>query len=223
MEMMVVVAAVAVVVGMTFAVARRQKQQWQASTTIQDVRGLLAQARAAALSSGRDVAVLVFPDQVTGDGGRGRFVVYRDTAGTFFNATAPINFDGWDPAVYAGYPAGVPEGDLLDVVDLALGVHVGPTTGQGTGKALPAPIAVRLDADCTFCSTATPRRGAVVFDYAGRARFYSGNGTPLVTGTSGIGPGGSVSLISDLEPGEVRSVAVTAASGALQILNYKLP
>jgi type II secretory pathway pseudopilin PulG len=221
-ELMVALAIVATVTTMVFAVGQRRREVAQLSNAILDVRALFAYARQEALASGRDVVVMVFPDQATGGGGTGRFVVFRDTPGTFFSAAAPVNFGAYDPVIKGGFSGGfgpaIPNSDILEVLDLGNGINVGPATGQGAGRQLLAPFArLMLDSDCTFCGAA-PRRGAVVFDYNGRARFYTGVGQPI-----GGAVGGSLTMVSTSQPGELRTLAVLAGTGALQTINYKLP
>jgi len=221
-ELLVVLAIVAAVTTMVFAMGQRRREVALLSNAILDARALFSYARQEALASGRDVAVMVFPDQATGGGGTGRLIVYRDSgAGDFFKATAPVNFGAYDPAAKGGFGGGFAvtlPGDLLEVLDMGNGIRFGPATGQGAGRQLLAPYAqLMLDSDCTFCS-APPRRGAVVFDYAGHARFYSGIGQPLAAV-----PGGSLTMVSASQPGELRTLAVLAGTGALKTINYKLP
>jgi hypothetical protein len=217
---MVSLAIVAAVTTMVFAVGQRRREVAQLSNAILDVRALFAYARQEALASGRDVVVMVFPDQATGDGGTGRLIVLRDNVGKFFTVGAPVNFGGYDPVVKGGFSGGfgaaIPEGDILEVLDMGRGISIGPVTGQGAGQQLQAPFNLPLDADCTFCS-GPPRRGAVVFDYNGRARFYTGMGQPIG------GAGGSLTMVSTSQPGELRTLAVLAGTGALRTINYKLP
>jgi hypothetical protein len=211
---MVSLAIVAAVTTMVFAVGQRRREVAQLSTTILDVRALFAYARQSALASGRDVWVMVFPDLPNSEGSTGRLVVYRDGAGDFFKAAAPVNFENFDPVVRG---AGV-DSEVLEVLDNGRGIAFGPATGQGTGRQFLAPFnRLMLDSDCTFCS-GPPRRGAVVFDYAGHARFYSANGQPLAAV-----PGGSLTIVSASQPGELRTLAVLAGTGALRTINYKLP
>ena len=107
---------------------------------------------------------------------------------------------------------------MLSWLDLPRGITVGPATGLGTGATLPAPLAgVPVNADCTFCAGAgATRRGAVVFDRRGRARFYDADGAPLAV------DGGSISITAPELQGAtplVRMIAITAATGSLQTLN----
>jgi prepilin-type N-terminal cleavage/methylation domain-containing protein len=213
LEMVVVLAIIMAVIGMIYGVSRRPRESAQLSSVVLDVRGLFAQARQEALTTGRDVVVMVFPDFPTPARGTGRLIIYRDGNGDFFSNAGPVNFETYDPT---GTAAG-PNSEVLEVLDLEAGAFFGPATGQGAGVTLAAPFALLpVDSACTFCGGA-PRRGAVVFDHAGRARFHSANGPPLAAPA-----GGSITVTSTTWADEVRTLAVMASTGALRTINHQL-
>jgi len=214
MEMVVVLGLIAIITAMTYGASVKQQHAPRITSAILDLRGLFAHARQEALATGRDVVVMVFPDFQNPSRGTGRVISYMDGDGTFFSNAGAVNFAGYDPT---GTATG-PNSEVLQVLDLDLGTAFGPATGQGTGVTLAAPFALLpVDADCTFCAGA-PRRGAVVFDHAGRASFRSANGPPLVAPV-----GGSLTVRSVTWNDEVRTLAVVAGSGALRTLTHKLP
>jgi prepilin-type N-terminal cleavage/methylation domain-containing protein len=214
-EMAVTLAIAAVILTMAFVGWGSQRQRAKVTGTILDLRAMVHAARQEALATGDDVAVMVFPDFQVPNGGVGRAIVYRDGNGTFFTALSPVNFGSYDPRTTDADS----RSEVLASLDLELGYAFGPAAGQGAGRTLPAPFDnLPLDADCTFCDGGGgARRGAVVFDYAGRARFYSDNGAPLPATT-----GGSVTLTATEAPEEIRTLAVLAASGAVRLINSQL-
>jgi len=213
LEMVVVLAIIMAVLVLVYGTSRRPRESAQLSSVVLDVRGVFAQARQEALTTGRDVAVMVFPDFPTPARGTGRLIIYRDGDGDFFSNAGAVNFGGYNPT---GTAAG-PGSEVLEVLDLEAGARFGPVTGQGAGVTLPAPFSLLpVDSDCTFCDGA-PRRGAVVFDHAGRARFQSGNGPPLAAPA-----GGSITVTSTTWTDEVRTLAVMASTGALRTINHQL-
>jgi prepilin-type N-terminal cleavage/methylation domain-containing protein len=213
-ELMVVLAIIATVAAFAAVSMNRARPRGSlAGATIQ-LRALLHQARQQALVSGADVAVLFFPGVSAIQGSLGRVVVYQDGTFDFFNPAAAVHFNAYDPvALGAG-----PRGQVIETYDLPREVNFGPATGLGSSAILPAPFAtIPVTAECTFCAgIGTARRGAVVFDRRGRARFYGADGPPLVV------DGGSIALTApDLQTTTplVRLLAVTATTGSLQSVN----
>ncbi len=213
-ELMVVVAVIAVVAGLAATGMGRARPRATLNGASVELRALLHQARQQALVSGADVAVMVFPGISADPDSLGRVVVYQDAAFNFFNPASAVHFGGYNPLVLA---AGA-RGQVITSLDLPRGVTFGPATGMGSSATLPAPFnTIPVTSECSFCLGAgTARRGAVVFDHRGRARFYGANGPPLVV------DGGSISVTSpELQRGLplVRLLAVTATTGSLQSVN----
>lgn len=223
-EMAVAVAVVGIVLATAFAAIHSQQERSKVTGTILDLHALMHAARQEALASGDQVVVMFFPDYRTPAGGTGRVIVYRDGNGTFFRSGAPVNLDDYDPTTTDADT----RSEVVTTLDLERGYLFGPPTGQGSGRRLPAPFDnLPVDSDCTFCGGgAGSRRGAVAFDYTGRATFYSATGAPL-----GVTTGGSVTIAAEdavkqvyrgeTQP-EIRSLAVVAASGALRFINSQL-
>jgi len=209
-EMMVVIAVVAVVAAMGYALFGRQQPRQQLSGFALELRGLLHGARQTAFATGHRVVVMVFPDQVQGLRGQGRLILYEDGDFDFFSDAAAINFAGYDPTTSVAGP----RSQALDVVDLPGQVVVGPPTGQGATAIMPAPFdGIPINVDCAFCLGAD-RRGAVVFDPLGSVTFQDRNGPPLAL------PKGASLSITAPDAGEVRTIAIVAANGALQTLAW---
>jgi len=203
----------------SFQMSRARPRASLSGATV-ELRALLHQARQQALVSGADVWVMVFPG-VSGDANSlGRVVVYEDRAFSFFLAASAVHFGGYDPlALGASQNAsGAFTGTVIETFDLPRDVTFGPPAGLGSAATLPAPFAsVPVNAECTFCGgVGTARRGAVVFDPRGRARFYTTDGQPLPV------DGGSLSITTAALQGAtplVRLIAVTATTGSLQSVN----
>ena len=82
---------------------------------------------------------------------------------------------------------------------------------------LPAPRAlIVVSSDCSFCSTGTGRRGAIVFDEKGKATFHGGGGT--LDATVSVSGGASLSLQSADVTGSVTFV-ILSETGVVQVIN----
>ncbi len=214
-ELMVVVAIIGAVAALATASLVRARPRANLTGAAVDLQSLLHAARQTALATGEDVAVMFFPafdgpgDQV------GRVVVYRDGERTFFDETAAVNFDDYQPGALAAGP----RSEVVTTLDLPPAVRFGPADGQGAGAVLPAPWStIPVNLDCTFCDgEKEARRGAVVFDSSGRATFHAKTGVALAV------EGGSVSLeVPALETDgrrQIRTLAVGASTGAVRAIN----
>jgi prepilin-type N-terminal cleavage/methylation domain-containing protein len=219
-ELVISLAIVALVAGATAVTMTRARPRATLGGTTTELRALLHQARQQALVSGADVAVMIFPGVSAEAGSLGRVVVYQDALFNFFNATSAVHFSAYDPIALGGAQdaAGNFKGEVVESFNLPRGVVFGPATGMGTSATLLAPFdSIPVTSECSFCLGAgTARRGAVVFDYRGRARFYGADGQSMVV------DGGSISLtVPDLQGTTplVRLLAVTATTGSLQSVN----
>lgn len=211
-ELAVVLAIIGVITAAAALSLSRARPRADLASAAAELHAVLHGARARALASGNDVAVMVFPNHDLGNERLGRVIVYEDGDFSLFDAAAPVNLDGYDPAL----PAHGPRSEVVSVVDLPRRTRVGPATGLGAPLAAPY-ATVRVDSDCTFCAGAgAARRGAVVFDAAGAARFQSAAGAPLDV------DGGSVSLTAlDLAGPPVRTLVIGAANGSLRAVGIR--
>jgi prepilin-type N-terminal cleavage/methylation domain-containing protein len=176
-ELMVVVALIAIGAGLAVWGFGGQKQREKLKGATLELRGLLTQARQTAFTTGNRVVVMVFPTQVTDSrGAQGRLIIYEDGDGSFFSDADPVSFGRYN----ASHPgAAGPRSQVIDSMDLPFEVMFGPSDGWGTGTKAKAPYAdVPLDVPCTFC-TGPDGRGAIVFDPLGSVAFYDRNGPPL--------------------------------------------
>lgn len=215
-EIMTVVGIIAILTAVTASSLTRSRPRANLTSITVTLQAALHAARQQALASGEEVAVMVFPGYSPATGVTGRVVIYQDGDASLFSASADVNFDDYDPAVEAHGP----RSEIIGVIDLPDGIQVGPQTGLGTSAALPAPWGgIPVTADCTFCEGAgTDRRGAIVFDPRGRARFFSKTGPALSV------DGGSLSLVIPALAGasgqnQIRTVAVGSSTGAIRAFN----
>jgi prepilin-type N-terminal cleavage/methylation domain-containing protein len=219
-ELMLVLAIVGIIAGIaTYAMTRNRPRASLLGASI-ELRALLHQARQQALVSGDNVAVLVFPGVSGATGSLGRIVIYRDGLSNFFEAGSAVHFGAYDPiALGAGVDVnGKARSEVIGTFDLPRDVTFGPAQGLGASAVLPEPFkSIPVTAECTFCNgTGAARRGALVFDSRGRARFYKTDGKPEVV------DGGSLSVTAPSLQGTtplVRLIAVTATTGSLQSIN----
>jgi prepilin-type N-terminal cleavage/methylation domain-containing protein len=213
-ELAVVVAIIGVVAALVGSAATRARPRATFATVSVELQALVHAARQEALGSGMSVAVLVFPD-FRGEGSQGRFVVVKDPARSLFDATAALTFDGYSPDNLPA-PSG---GAVVTTLDLPAGVNVGPLTGLGVSHP-PYPYdGAKTDVDCSFCSSTSPRRGAIVFDARGRALFYD-----RVASTKLADTGGSISIYApDLVTGTdfaTTTLVITRPAGTLRTFHH---
>jgi prepilin-type N-terminal cleavage/methylation domain-containing protein len=210
-EAAVVVAIVAVVAALAYTSIARFRPRANLANTATELQSLIHGARQAALANGRDVLVLLFPDQATSTG-TGRVIVYEDAASDFFSDAAAVNFDGYAPGTLATGPGD----EVLSTLDFDAGVTLGPATGRGPGATLERPYdLIVVSTDCSFCSAGAGRRGAIRFDARGRAAFFDGNGLPLSENNEDRG---ASFTIESAETGDLRTLVITSATGSIRVL-----
>lgn len=202
----VAIAIIAVLAALAWSNLGRLRPRSSLVSAGLELQSLIHGARQSALSTGHDVAVLVFP-VYPGPLGTGRVIVYEDGNFDFFSAAAAVNFDGYNPAS----PAAGSRSQVLTTMDLPAGITVGPLTGMGTSAVLPAPLAgIDVTKDCSFCGALVDRRGAIKFDARGRVSFYGSNGAPSLGG-------GSLSLTST-DVGGQRTLVITPTTGSVRAI-----
>lgn len=216
-EMMIVVAIIGVITALATVSLARSRPRATLAGAAADLQALLHGARQQALASGNDVAVVVFPHQPTPGGAEGRIVVVADGDHYLLDDKQPdFNLDG-----LKGEQVAVgPNSERVATLDLPAGITIGPLTGLGAKVTLVAPYAgIPVDADCTFCDgDKEARRGAILFDGRGRARFYAKVGPPLAV------EGGSLSITAPAlqdaaGAGATRTLAVGASTGTIRAIN----
>lgn len=216
-EMAVVVAIIGVIAALATVTMSRSRPRASLAGAAADLQALLHGARQQALASGQDVAVLVFPNQATPGGAKGRVAVVLDGDHFMLDpGQTDFNLDG----VKAAQVGVGPNSELLTTLDLPAGIEIGPAQGLGADFKLVAPYAgIPVNADCTFCEgDKEERRGAIFFDARGRARFYAKVGPPLAV------DGGSLSVTAPAlqdaaGAGATRTLAVGASTGTIKSIN----
>jgi prepilin-type N-terminal cleavage/methylation domain-containing protein len=208
-EMMVVIAIIAAIIGLGYASLGRLRPRASLATTVSELHSIIHGARMTAVANGHDVGVLLFPDTVGVAGSRGRIIVYEDGNFDFFKDSGAVKFSSYAPTSNVA-------GSLSQIVttyDLPPGVVIGPSGGMGASARLPAPLdGIDMSKDCSFCDTATVRRGAIRFNSRGQASFYDATGLKVVTG------GAAFSLASS-DVGGNKVLAIVASTGAVRLVN----
>ncbi len=203
-ELAVVLAVMGVLATLAYSNLARQRPRANLASATVELHALLRNARQNALSTGRDTAVLVFPQQHNDVGGTGSVVAYEDTAHTLFGGTPP-NFASFDPHQLAAAD------NLLGKLDLPKGITVG--LGGAAPPTLTAPYSGITAGACSFCAGSGDLRGAVVFDPRGRASFHSGTGAALDVF------GGTVGLQGTPDVNGYRLLIITSATGSVRVVN----
>ena len=199
-ELAVTVAMIAILATLAYGVLIRQRPRANLLGATTELFALVRNARQNALATGRNTVVLVFPDQANSEGGTGRVVLVEDPGATMFGATSP-NFTSFSASRSFGNES------LLGDIPFPKGVTVG--FGGAAPPTLAAPYAtVPSNVPCTFCSGSGDHRGAIVFDYRGRARFYNATGAALAVS------GGSIALQGGIEFPGYRMLVVHGATGS---------
>lgn len=214
-EAAVTIAVIGIIAALAVTNFSRQKPRANLATTTAELQSLLHGARQTALATGHDVVVMVFPNY-PGRSSLGRVILYEDGDYDFLTG-GTVNFAGYDPATTA---AGG-RSQVLDTIDLPLGVTVGPDTGMGPSATLPAPYAgVVVNVACSFCATSGDRRGAVRFDPRGRASFYTGAARLDVVGAALTiqAASGSALTVQTANVVGQRTLVITSATGAVRAL-----
>ncbi len=207
-EAVIVVAIVLTIAALAIpAIGRMRPRAWLATTTA-ELQSLVHQARLQALSTGRDVWVVVFPEYANGDG-IGRVVVYEDGNFDFAttNAASGVDLDRMNPA----RPQAGPLGQVVTTMDFPAAVRFGADANAPT--ALAAPFAgVDLSQACSFCGNLSDHRGAIRFDPRGRASFYGRTGAAQTTA------GGALHLTSSPDVPGTRTLVVAPVSGVVRLI-----
>jgi prepilin-type N-terminal cleavage/methylation domain-containing protein len=223
-EMAVVLTIAVLVSWLAYTTMHKDRPRANLASAAAELQALLHQARQTALGTSNPVAVLIYPNYAAPTAATvaatGYFVIYQDACFDFFTATAPtcgVRYANFTPTSTPG-ASGPLQSVIVDTMGLPRGVIVGPATGMGASATLPFPLAsVTVNVACSFCGTTG---GAVSFDSAGKASFYSLSGT-TVTGPLGVS-GGSLSLGYDpnvTDATGMRTLIIMSLSGAVQLIN----
>jgi prepilin-type N-terminal cleavage/methylation domain-containing protein len=196
-EMLVVLAIVAVMMAMGFAAYQRIGVQGAAQNAAHDLYSAISKARAMAQDSGSDVWLIVYPQgrRAAATGGPGAYFIVQDLAGDFGTDTGVYKYEAFDlpdefrPA--QGAVSRLVEARFLeDYPGQRVRFGVLPLTHPSTVR-FKAPFPDMGRSACTMCGTND--RGAVVFAADGSARFRDADGDD-VTPSGGTAQGRAVSL-----------------------------
>jgi prepilin-type N-terminal cleavage/methylation domain-containing protein len=215
-EVVVVIVIIGILSVVAFDSLRRTRPRATFEGAAAELQSLIHAARQEALASGRDVAVLVFPDYATSPTATGRILVVQDdtvTKQSILAEGADLNLGTYK----AGLPASPPNGRLVATFDLPDGVLVGLGAGPGPGK-LPFPYGtITTDVSCSFCADDGDHRGAIVFDSRGRSRFYSASGATI--SISGQAGGASLSLYGTALNNSSSTLVITSPQGMVRTIH----
>lgn len=211
-EMMVVVAILGIIATLGWVSVRNLRPRARLTSTALEIQATIQAARKQAMSHGRDVLVMVFPDATAGAStGTGRVVVVLDQDGGFAAGTgnAPT-FCDWQVGT-PGFGA-ARKGEILSTVEFPSGVVAQPPLTPVT-LAYPYNAVGTITLDCSFCGgTGAARKGAIRFNSQGRADVLPACGTPVPLTT-----GAYLSLVSS-ELGDSRAIVMTPY-GSVRVFN----
>jgi len=214
-EMAVVVSIIAILAALASEEIGRQKPRATLSSTSAQLQSIIHYARQSALGSGVNVAVMIFPDFVTGTNRTGRVIVYQDGTFDLFTggATGGVDFATYDPSTLRTGTKGV----VLTTMDLPLGIVIGPPAGMGSAATLAAPLNnISVNSFCSFCRAGADNRGAIMFGPSGSPTFYGSQSAGVDTPVPVTG-GASLSLQSPILSGQ-QTVVITTPAGAIQVI-----
>jgi prepilin-type N-terminal cleavage/methylation domain-containing protein len=232
LEIMVVVAIIGVLAGLSVAAYGKIGAASAPRNAVNDLTAALTRARSAATESQSDVWVIVYPafnkSPPAASGGPGAYFLYEDKAGTFNRAAGgaagEVYYQGgaggvsFDPVADTLYGTASAEGRLLDSAFLdeypGRNVLFALPTGGVTMAASDPPFAgLPVASACTFCSGA-PLRGAIIFSADGSARFVDGSGAPVAAnGAAAFNRAHALTLKDRPTPTTETRVYVVAVSG----------
>jgi prepilin-type N-terminal cleavage/methylation domain-containing protein len=206
-EMVVTVAVMVVIAVLVGVGISRQRPRATLAAVTTDLQGLLHGARQAALASGHDVVVMLFPVRA----GKGpRVVLYEDADFNFLTGGGALDFDGYD-VEKPGAPAS--SSGAFEILDLPSELEVGPDAGRGSALAAPFDSVV-VTTSCSFCSTddAKNHRGAIRFDPRGAATFYSAKGTIVSSPV-----GASFTITNPVLSTQRNTFVILSSTGVVQV------
>ncbi len=185
-EMMVVVGIVGILVALSLAAYGRIGEQAAPQNAVHDFYSALQKARSSAMGRNARVWMVVYPSvNREAESGNGAWFMLEDLTGEFADPASTFSYANFDPS--EPYPpvgnVRLLERNYLDDYPKA-NARFGVATGHAavTFKAPFTALNGVGDAalrTCSFCSgNGAQRRGAIVFEGNGSARFLDGDGSP---------------------------------------------
>lgn len=215
-EMMVVVAIIGILAALTINGMSGMSKRSAPANATQDLMSQLGAARSQAMARGNDVWFIVYPklDSSNGETGPGGYFVYLDPTGGFL----ANGYGDFDPASNL---SPISEGRLLEKVYLDNYSGKNVVFGARSGTRVPAPYGFDLASGCSFCSNdGGIDRGAIVFRGDGTATFFDGDGTPVLTLSTGENNAGKRSQYLSLKAKELTiayAVVVNGPTGSINL------
>ncbi len=202
LEIMVVVAIIGIIGSLAVTTTEGLRARTAPRNAAADFSSALSMARARATERGSDVWVIVYPSRglTTGSTGNGAWFIYEDPdvnfgragAGDCSGSTGAVcNFQAFNPpdAIYPPAVSADSSDRLIDRDYLNRAARENVRFGNGSdpsvvftqpfGASGTGLNATAVKKDCSFCSgTGATRRGAIIFNGDGAARFVDGDGVP---------------------------------------------
>lgn len=206
LEIMIVVAIIGILASMSIATMEEGRSRTAPRNAAAELSAAISLAKNRAMERGSDVWLIIYPNRSTDltTAGNGAWFLYDD-ADVNFGVTGVKDCDGTAGST-CNYETFLPPNKihpppisatsfdkLLDssYFDQAAKKNVKFGNGSDTTVVWGEPFATALNAavakDCTFCTgTGIARRGAIVFNGDGAARFVDGSGNPQYVSAGGM-------------------------------------
>lgn len=197
--MMVVVAILGVLAAMGFYAMEGLRRRTAPRNEAAEFSAALSQARTRAMERGSDVWVIIYPERgPTGAAGSGSYFIYEDANLDFgvagvqsCNGSGPCNYETFLPpnliAPLTSTGDRIHEMKYFDRTTTR-NVSFGNTVNTALAYGEPFAPLNSLTKSCTFCGGAgAARRGAIVFNGDGAARFVDNTGALVFAGGAMMG------------------------------------
>lgn len=221
LELMVTVAIVGILVALAFTGYQQIGARSAPISASNDFSGALSRARMRAMERGTDDWIIVYPDidgSGVGGAGGGAYFVYEDRALTFgMSCPAPAGerrFCDFAPPnnLYSSTGSGL----LLDKAYLDDYKRKNARFGTPGSPTYPPPFASLTPSGCSFCD-GTPRRGAIVFNGDGAARFVRSDGSIASGGGSAVGRAAALAIVGSDATAKPYLFAVSGPTGFIGV------
>lgn len=203
-ELMTVVAILALLVTLSLYAYDKASGAGTPQNAAADLSGALSLAHQTAVAEQYPVWLVIFTNvKKDGTAGKGAYFLVADRDGTFGTTGSPVTgdlkFSTFIPPNVIPNAASLAgrTSPVLRAIYMNGYAKQNVSFGIGGGLAFGQPFTALTPSDCTFCD-GTPKRGAIIFDGEGKARFVNSSGVPLAAASSTAGGrAGGLSLVSD--------------------------